>query len=218
MSRCRVGRGVVLTLAVAAIIASCGGSDGGGENDVAPATSAAESTETTDAAEPTDDDADTAPDESEESSDSSSGGDTTNCDAIFSMAEIEEFFGEPAELTEETDDSLGRLLCNWESIEDPDDLDDLAFTVLTVQLYSGDPIDASAFVDPSIFETVTTIDGIGDLAFSTDELGLTFAFVDDPLSGVLTYTEADMGDTDAPDLRTADDVEQLFRTFHERVT
>ncbi len=185
---------------------------------MAPATSAAESTETTDAAEPTDDDADTAPDESEESSDSSSGGDTTNCDAIFSMAEIEEFFGEPAELTEETDDSLGRLLCNWESIEDPDDLDDLAFTVLTVQLYSGDPIDASAFVDPSIFETVTTIDGIGDLAFSTDELGLTFAFVDDPLSGVLTYTEADMGDTDAPDLRTADDVEQLFRTFHERVT
>jgi len=42
-------------------------------------------------------------------------------------------------------------------------------------------------------------------------------FVDDPVGGSLSYSEIALG-TDTPQLRTADDVEQLFRTFHDRVT
>jgi hypothetical protein len=215
MSRCRVGRGVVLTLAVAAIIASCGGSDSGGENDAASATGDAETTASTAASEPADSGADVVPDESsDEAADSDS---TTNCDAIFSMAEMEEFFAEPVELTEETDETLGQLLCTWESIEDPDDLEDLAFQILTVQFYSGSPIEASAFFDPTMFESVTTIEGIGDLAYTSGSAGMDYYFVDEPVGGTLSYMETDMGNTDAPPLHTPEDVEELFRTFHERL-
>ena len=222
MSRCRVGRGVVLTLAVAAIIASCGGSDSGGENDAAPATGDTDATESTDAPAADDSAADVAPDESsDESSDdesADSGGATTNCDAIFSMAEMEEFFAEPVTLTEETDDSLGQLVCTWDSIEDPDNLDDLASQTLLVQFYSGSPIEASAFFDPSLYDSVTTIDGIGDLAYSSGSAGMDYAFVDEPVGGSLNYIAFDMGSAETQPPHTPEDVEQLFRTFHDRVT
>jgi hypothetical protein len=203
----------VTALAVAAIVASCGGSDSGG-NDAAPGSTAAatENADSTESAAVTD-----APVTSGTES-SGAGGDTPDCDAIFSMAEIEEFFAEPVELTEETNDSLGQLVCTWESVEDPDDMEDLAFKLLTVQFYSGSPIDAAAFFDPSIFESVTTIEGVGDLAYSSDLLGTDFYFLDEPVGGSLSYSEVDMGDTDAPKLHTRADVEQLLRTFHDRVT
>jgi len=101
-------------------------------------------------------DAPTSGDESDDSADASR--ESRNCEAIFSLVEIEEFFAEAAELTE----------------------------------------------------------SIGDLAYATDSLGPAFLFVDDPVGGSLSYSEIAMG-TDTPQLRTADDVEQLFRTFHDRV-
>jgi hypothetical protein len=215
VNRCRIGRGSITTLAVAAVIASCGGGESG--PDAAPDSSAA-ATDSAPAAPTTDDDATATEATEADSDDAAESGSTTNCDAIFSMAEMEEFFAEPVELTEETDDSLGRLLCVWESIEDPDDMDDLAFKVMTVQVFSGSPVDASSFIDPSIFESVVTIEGVGDLAYSSDLLEADFYFLDDPIGGALSYSEVDMGDPDAPRLNDRDAVEQLFRTFHERVT
>ena len=134
------------------------------------------------------------------------------------MAEIEELFAEAAVLTEETNDSLGQLVCTWETIEDPDSTDDFAFKLLVAQVYSGSSIPASSFFDPSIFEEVVMIDGIGDLAYSADDLGTSFYYVDEPVGGSLSYTEFDLGDSDAPRLRSRADIEQLFRTFHDRVT
>lgn len=225
MSWCRVARGVVLTLAVAGIVASCGGSDSGGENGAAPATADTDANAPTDTPAAADSAADEeSSDEASESSDESSnessdgGGATPECDAIFSMAEMEEFFAEPVELTEETNDSLGQLVCTWESIEDPDNIDDLAFQLLMVQFYSGSPIEASSFFDPSVLGSVTTIDDIGDLAYVSDSTGMDYYFVDEPVGGSLSYMETNMGDADAQPLHTSDDVEQLFRTFHDRVT
>jgi len=204
------------------MVASCGGSDSGGDGaapgsaETATATGAEAATESdasVDATTVTD-----APATADEADDSAyASRESPNCEAIFSLAEIEEFFAEPAELTEGTDDNLGQLLCTWGTIEDSEELEDLGFKTLVVQLYSGDPIPAANFFDPSIFDTVTTIGGIGDLAFATDSLGPAFFFVDDPVGGSLSYSEMAMG-TDTPQLRTADDVEQLFRTFHDRVT
>ena len=221
MSRCRTGRWIVSILTVAAIIASCGGGDGGGDDGAAPANAdTADTAGTVDPSEPATSPADVASADAggEVSDDSAATGATGSCDDIFSMAEMEEFFAEPVGLTEDTNDSLGQLVCTWESIEDPADMEDLAFKVLTVQLYSGSPVDASAFFDPSIFESVTTIEGIGDLAYTADSLGPSFYFVDEPVGGSMSYSEVDMGDTDAPKLHTAADVEALFRTFHDRVT
>ena len=224
MNRCRVVAGLVSLLAVAAIIASCGGSDSDGESGAAPESTAAESTESADDQATSDDtstedEAPTTDAESEdEADDASQGAATPNCDAIFSMAEMEEFFAEPVELTEETDENLGQLVCTWESIEDPDDLEDLAFQLLVVQFYSGSPIEASSFFDPSVLEPVTNIDGVGDVAYTTDEAGMDYVFLDDPVGGSLSYMAVDMGDAEAQPPHTSADVEQLFRTFHDRVT
>lgn len=146
------------------MVASCGGSDSGGDG-AAPGSAETATAMGTEAASESDTFADAATvtdappsgDEADDSADAS--GESPNCEAIFSLAEIEEFFAEPAELTE----------------------------------------------------------GIGDLAYATDSLGPAFLFVDDPVGGSLSYSEMAMG-TDTPQLRTADDVEQLFRTFHDRVT
>jgi hypothetical protein len=219
MRRRRIGSGIVSTMIFVAVVASCGGSDSddGTAQEVDVTDGASEISVAVEASDPetsssTDGEADAG------SSEDSKSGDTQNCESIFSMAEIEEFFAEPVTLTEDTNDSLGQLVCTWESIEDPDDTEDLAFKVLTVQFYSGSPIDASAFFDPSIFDSPAMIDGIGDLAYSSDNSGTDFYFYDDPVGGSLAYSELDMGNVDAPKLHTRDDVEQLFRTFHERVT
>ena len=223
MNRCRVVKGSLTILAVAAIIASCGGSDNGAAPastiDVGSTASTAGDGSIDDAV--SDDEAtnDSSNNESgDESDDDSDSGSTVNCDAIFSMAEMEEFFAEPVELTEEANDSVGQLVCTWESIEDPDDLEDLAFQVLIVQFYSGSPVEASAFFDPTMLESVTTIEGIGDVAYASGTTGMDYFFVDEPVGGSLGYVAMNMGDAEAEPLRTSDDVEQLFRTFHERVT
>lgn len=140
------------------------------------------------------------------------------CDDIFSSAEMAEWFGEPAEMTQETTESLGQLVCVWETIEDLEDLDDLAVSIVTGQVFSGDPIPAANFIDPDIFEEVTMLDGLGDVAFYTGETGGGYYFFDDPVAGTLNLTDLDFGDSDAPALHTSEELEALFRTFHARVT
>ena len=205
------------------MVASCGGSDSGGDSatlgsaETTTATGGEGTTESDEAADvSTVTDAPASGDEADDSSDAS--GEAPNCEAIFSLAEIEEFFAEPVELTEESNDSLGQLTCTWESIEDPDDMEDLGAQTLFVQFYSGSPIEGSAFIDPTIFDSVTTIDGVGDLAYTPDATPNDYYFVDGEVAGSLSYFEFDLGDSEAEPLHTTDDVEQLFRTFHERVT
>lgn len=220
MNWCRVVKGSLTTLGVAAIIASCGGSDNGAAPaspaDVEPTASNADDAVSDDAV--SDDEATDDAATDDESDDDSDSGSTVNCDAIFSMVEMEAFFAEPVELTEEANDAVGQLVCTWESIKNPDDLEDLAIQALLVQFYSGSPVEGSAFFDPDLYESPTPIDGIGDLAYATGTAGTDYFFVDDPVAGSLNYITFDMGAEDSLPMHTPDDVEQLFRTFHERVT
>jgi hypothetical protein len=109
-------------------------------------------------------------------------------------------------------------VCTWESVEDPDNLDDLAIQSLLVQFYSGSPIDGSAFFDPELYESPTPIDGIGDVAYATGTAGMDYFFIDAPVSGSMNYITFEMGADDALPGHTPADVEELFRLFHERVT
>jgi hypothetical protein len=226
MSGYHIRSGLISTLAVATIIASCGGSDDSGDNGaasdsagtVAPTETAADDA-TTDATIVDETVDETMVDEAtDETADASDGGSTTNCDAIFSMDEVEEFFGEPAELTEETNDDIGQLVCTWETIEDPDDLEDLAVQSLLVQFYSGSPINGTNFFDLDYYDSPTPIEGIGDTAYATGTEGMDYFFVDDPVSGSLNYIRFDLGSDEPQVERTQDDVEQLFRLFYDRVT
>jgi hypothetical protein len=146
------------------------------------------------------------------------GGEAPSCDRLFTIDEIAAWFEEPAELTEEWQPSLGQLVCTWETIEDPDDLDDLAFQLIIAQVFTGDPIPAANFIDPEIYDDPVMLDGIGDLAFYGDTLGTDFNFLDEPWAGSFSYSDVDMGDVDAEKHHTFDEVEAMFREFHARVT
>ena len=143
--------------------------------------------------------------------------DGRTCDGVFSMAEIEVLLGEPATLSEESDDSLGQLVCTWETVEDPDDVDDLAFGLVIVQVYGGSPIDGGNFVDVSFWPDRVELDGLGDLAFATNASRTSFQFVDGPVAGMFDYTFADLGDAEATPPATPEELEAAFRTMHERV-
>ena len=221
-------RAVTLAAVVTLVaITACGGGDDTTSTDDRPTTSEPAASEgvqaddddtetagTGDAA--TEDAGTTDSSDAEVESDDPSGGDLT-CDDIFGASEIEAWFGEPAEMTEETTDSIGQLVCTWETIEDPENLDDLAVSIVVAQVFSGDPVPAENFIDPDIFDDVTMLDGFGDVAFYTD-VGPSFYFYDDPVAGTVTFTHIDMGDADAPALHTNEELEAMFRTFHGRVT
>lgn len=224
-------RAVALVMLVGLVaLPACGGDDDAVSSDDDQSSESSESTpEADDVREPTgtDDETGTEGDTDADQTDADetdadtaggpSGGDVT-CDGIFGSAEMEDWFGELAEMTEETTESIGQLVCNWQTIEDPDDLEDLAVSLVTAQVFSGDPVPAENFIDPDIFEDVTMLEGFGDVAFYTDEIGGGFYFYDDPVAGTLTFADMNFGDADAPALHTLDERQELFRIFHERVT
>jgi hypothetical protein len=129
---------------------------------------------------------------------------------------VTDLFEEPVVPDASVDDSLGQTVCNWSTIDE--DPDELTGGVLTAQVFSGDPVPADSQIDPDIFDEVTPIEGVGDEAFSAEDLGTSFDFLDEPVAGSLTFSELDFGDPDAPKRRSHDDIEAQFGTFHDRVT
>lgn len=216
-------------MALALIVGACGGDDDAdtGTGREATASDGSTSDASTEAT-PSDDNTagpDVSEDESADAGDSDasaadvadgSGDPAERCLAIFPTSEVEAFVAEPVQLEADANASLGQLLCTWSTIDEAED--DLTSTVLTVQVFSGDPIPASSFIDPDVFDEVTMIDGVGELAFSEDSFGTSFYFLDDPVAGSLAYSEFDLGTPDAPKRHGYDDVEALFRSFHDRVT
>ena len=141
---------------------------------------------------------------------------TQRCQAIFPDGEIDSLFGEPWALDASVNDSLGQTVCSWSTTDEA--ADDLLSAVLTVQVYSGDPIPAANFIDPDIFDEVTMLDGFGQLAFVENTFGNNYYFLDEPIAGSLSYSEIDF-ENPGSEPRVTDDQElELFRTFHDRVT
>ncbi len=140
------------------------------------------------------------------------------CHDLFSDEEVTELFSEPAALEdEETLDSIGQTVCTWGTIEDPNNPGDTASQVLTVQVYSGDPVPAASFYDTSIYEEVREIDGIGEKAFAADLGGVTTAFLEGDVAGFVSYFAIAVGDTDQVEAGE-DQVIEFLRKLHDRAT
>jgi hypothetical protein len=213
MVRRRRASGFVAAVAVGALIASCGGDGDRGDADDDAATQQDGTTEPTDGGS----DATEAPTSTQgDAAVATNGGAVVRCEDIFSTAEVEEFFAEPVELTEEANDDVGQLVCTWASVEETD-VEDLGIQSLLVQFYSGSPVDGSAFFDPDLYENPTPIDGIGDVAYATGTEGRDYFFIESPVSGSLNYITFELGEDTLP-MHTPADVEELFRLFHDRVT
>ena len=200
----RSRRVLAAVVSITLVAAACGGDDGDdGTDDVASATTAGGAAA---------DDADE--DDSDDSDDSASDDGALTCGSLFSDAEIDDiFFGEANQLFESFDDSIGLLTCTWETTDEAED--DLSFIVLTTQVFTGSPVAAADFYDPTLFDDTVPVDDIGDEAFYSEAGG--FYFLDDDIGGALSLTEVDVSSTDDIS-RPVEEVQALFSMFAERAS
>ena len=180
----------IALIALALLAAACGG------DDAAPTTGAGETT-------------------AAGGTTAAGSGEGLSCAAIMSLDDVAALFGEPAMFDEESseeDPAAGTVSCVWSSEESPDDLEDLQVQLFQIQVYRG----AEYYAPEMSYEEVETIEGIGDAAFFSPELGASTGFRDGDRVAFLTFSVIGMGD--APDSITKkDQVIALLRLVHDRV-
>jgi hypothetical protein len=142
-------------------------------------------------------------------------GEGLSCATILSLDDVAALFGEPAVLdaeASEEDPAAGTVSCVWSSEESPDDLEDLQVQLFQIQVYRGEE-----YYAPEIsFDEFEEIEGIGDAAFFSPQLGVSTGFRDGDRVAFLTFSVIGMGD--APDSITKkDQVIALLRLVHDRV-
>lgn len=141
-------------------------------------------------------------------------GEGLSCAAIMSLDDVAALFGEPAvfdaEASEESDGDTAS--CVWSSVESEDDLEDLQVQLFQVQVYRG-----AEYYAPEIgYEDIEPIEGIGDDAFFSPQLGVSTGFRAGDRVAFVTFSVIGMGD--APDSITKkDQVIAILRLVHDRV-
>lgn len=140
-------------------------------------------------------------------------GDGLSCAALMSLDDVAALFGEPAVFDAEASEEPGEdtVSCVWSSVENPDDLEDLQVQLFQIQVYRGE-----AYYAPEVgYEEIEPIEGIGDDAFFSPQLGVSTGFKDGDRVAFVTFSVIGMGDS--PDSITKkDQVIALLRLVHER--
>ena len=114
-----------------------------------------------------------------------------------------------------SNDSLGQTMCTWSTFDEADD--DLSSALVTAQVFSGDPVPASNLIDPES-STRHHDRWRRRLGVLRGSFGINDCFLDEPIAGSLGYSEFQMGDPELPPRHSPDEITELFRTFHDRVT
>ena len=138
------------------------------------------------------------------------------CGSLVTLDEAEALFGEPAMFDTEMSQEIagvGAGICVFSSVEDPDNLNDLTSHLLQVQVYQG-----AVYYSPEMYGETQPIEGIGDEAFVSSQLGVSTGFRDGELVGLVSYSIIDMSG-EAPDAAgRQDQVVELLRLVHDRLT
>jgi hypothetical protein len=133
----------------------------------------------------------------------------------MSLDDVAALFGEPAVFDAESSEeepAAGTVSCVWSSEESPDDLEDLQVQLFQIQVYRG----AEYYAPEISFGEFEEIEGIGDAAFFSPQLGVSTGFKDGDRVAFVTFSVIGMGD--APDSITKkDQVIALLRLVHDRV-
>lgn len=139
------------------------------------------------------------------------------CETLITVDEAATLFGEPATFDAESSEGIAGLdvgTCLYGSIEDENDLEDLTSHLLQVQVYRGAQYYAPEMVAPD----AEHIEGIGDDAYLSAQLGVSTAFIDGDLVGFVSYSVIDLSG-EAPDASTKRaQVIELLRLVHDRLT
>jgi hypothetical protein len=140
-----------------------------------------------------------------------------SCGTLVTVEEAAALFGEPAVFDAEASQDIAGVdagSCVYSSIEDETDLEDLTSHLLQVQVYRGAEFYAPDMVAPD----AEHIEGIGDDAYVSGQLGVSTAFIDGDLVGFVSYSVIDLSG-EAPDASTKEDqVIELLRIIHDRLT
>jgi hypothetical protein len=139
------------------------------------------------------------------------------CATLVTLDEAAALFGEPAMFDAEASQDLSGLgagTCVYSSIEDENNLEDMTSLLLQVQVYRG-----AEFYQPDVVAPdAEPIEGIGDNAYVSQQLGVSTGFVDGDLVGFVTYSVIDLSG-EAPTASTRQDqVIELLRLVHDRLT
>jgi hypothetical protein len=142
-------------------------------------------------------------------------GEGLTCGALLSLDDVAALFGEPAVFdaeSSEEDPAAGSVSCVWSSVESPEDLEDLQVQLFQIQVYDG----AEYYAPEMAYAEVEAIEGIGDDAFFSPQLGVSTGFKDGDRVAFVTFSV--IGTGDAPDSITKkDQVIALLRLVHDRV-
>jgi len=139
------------------------------------------------------------------------------CATLVTLDEAAALFGEPAMFDAEASQDIAGLdagTCVYSSIEDEADLEDMTSHLLQVQVYRGAEFYAPDMVAPD----AQPIEGIGEDAYVSEQLGVSTGFVDGDLVGFVTYSVIDLSG-EAPEASTKQaQVIELLRLMHDRLT
>jgi hypothetical protein len=144
---------------------------------------------------------------------SAGSGEGLSCAALMSLDDVAALFGEPAVFDAEASEDSGEdtASCVWSSVESPDDLEDLQVQLFQIQVYRGEE-----YYAPEMgYEDIEPIEGIGDDAFFSPQLGVSTGFRDGDRVAFVTFSV--IGTGDAPDSITKkDQVIAILRLVHDR--
>jgi hypothetical protein len=186
---------IIAIATVGLLVAACGDDDAGSTTSTAGTSATSGTGETTTTASPA--------------------GGAATCDGLVTLDEAAALFGEPAVFdVEGSQDIAGvdAITCVWSSVEDPEDLEDLQVHLFQVQVYRG----AEYYAPEMVYDDAAPLEGIGEDAFISAQLGVSTGFVDGDRVAFVTYSV--IGTGDAPDAMTKrDQVIDLLRLVHDRI-
>lgn len=139
-----------------------------------------------------------------------------NCASLVTLDEATALFGEPAVFDAESSREIagvGGGICVYTTIEDPNNLEDLTSHLLQVLVYQG-----AAYYSTDMYGETWPIEGIGDEAFVSEQLGVSTGFRDGELVGLISYSIIDLSGTAPEASSRQDQVIELLRLVHDRLT
>jgi len=139
-----------------------------------------------------------------------------SCATLVTLDEAEALFGEPAVIDPEMSREIagvGAGVCVYSSIEDPNNLQDVTSHLLQVMVYQG-----AVYYSPDMYGETQPVEGIGDEAFVSEQLGVSTGFRDGELVGFVTYSVVDLSGTGPNAADRQDQVIDLLRLVHDRLT
>lgn len=122
------------------------------------------------------------------------------CDQVLTLDEVAGLFGEPAMFVPDSstwDESLGRTMCMWKTIEDPNDTGDVSGMLVSVTIIDGSTVPGASFYSPQTMHPAAQPLDIGDQGYvdvSAPDVfpDVSIGWVDGVRAGFVSWSAVDL--------------------------